>query len=253
MYCTCRKGCLLGIGVVALAIFVLIGFSGRVMQTSTAQQRELPIYSVDTPEKRVALGINCAWDDSDIDSFLSILQEHNAKATFFLVGSWCDQYPDSVRKLAQAGMELGSHSNTHPDMVKLDRAQIEDELRESGRKIAELTGQVPHLFRAPSGSYNNLVVSTARELGWEVIQWDCDTIDWKGGEADTLLANAKKRLQNGSILLLHVGAPHTLEALPALLDMIEDNGYELVRVGELIYEPPYTIDHQGRQHTAAQQ
>lgn len=234
-----------------LALFLLIGFSGYVVHTSAPVTRELPIYSVETDKKQVALGINCAWDDKDIDSFISILDAHHVKATFFLVGNWCRQYPDAVKKLAQAGMELGSHSNTHPDMAKLSREEIERELHDGGRRIGEITGQVPRLFRAPSGSYNDLVVSTARALGWEVIQWNCDTIDWKGGEADELLRNAMKNLENGSIFLLHVGAKHTLEALPQLLDLLEEKGYSIVTVGELIYPQPYTIDHQGRQKQTA--
>lgn len=144
---------------------------------AAAAERQLPIYSVETSEKAVALGINCAWDDSDIDEILALLDAGGTKATFFIVGDWCDKYPDAVARIADAGHELGSHSDTHPDMTTLSREQIERQLGESRRNIESASGKPVRLFRAPSGAYNNLTVTTARSLGWEVIQWSNDVND----------------------------------------------------------------------------
>lgn len=227
----------------------LLGIGGPRLAVQTAvSQRQLPIYSVDTPQKTVALGINCAWDDQDMDTILQTLCDKQVKATFFLVGSFCRQCPEAVRKIAQAGHELASHSNTHPDMTKLTREQIAGQLSDSRAAIEQAGGGRVRLFRAPSGAYNDLVVGTARELGWEVVQWDNDTLDWKGGEAPELVANGTKRLQNGSIILLHAGAKHTAEALPALIDAVRGAGYEFSPVGDMLLEQPCEIDHTGRQH-----
>lgn len=173
-----KKRLLLVLLVTLAAVYCMLGTVKTAVRTNAAP-RELPIYSVNTPEKQIALTINCAWDDSDIDRLLRILEDRSIKATFFIVGDWCDKYPDAVRKLAQAGHELGSHSDTHPDMARQTREQITAELNASRQKIEDVSGQKIHLFRPPSGSYNNLVVSTARALGWEVIQWsnDVDHID----------------------------------------------------------------------------
>lgn len=160
----------------AVAFFILLGVAGNTMHTNS-RPRELPIYSVETSEKKVALGINCAWDDSDIDILLKLLDERKIKATFFIVGDWCDKYPQAVKKLADAGHELGSHSDTHPDMTKLSREQIVQQLTRSKQKIEAVSGKAIGLFRAPSGAYNDLVVTTARDLGWEVIQWSNDIFD----------------------------------------------------------------------------
>ncbi len=168
-----KKRFVLVLAVTLAAACCLLGTVKTAIRTN-AVPRELPIYSVNTPDKQMALTINCAWDDSDIDRLLQILEDRNIRATFFIVGDWCDKYPDAVRKLAQAGHELGSHSDTHPDMARQTREQITAELNASGQKIETVSGQKIHLFRAPSGSYNNLVVSTARALGWEVIQWSND-------------------------------------------------------------------------------
>ncbi|WP_242968943.1 polysaccharide deacetylase family protein [Marasmitruncus massiliensis] len=167
------KRFVLVLAVTLAVVCCLLGTVKTAIRTN-AVPRELPIYSVNTPEKQMALTINCAWDDSDVDQLLQILEDRNIKATFFIVGDWCDKYPDAVRKLADAGHELGSHSDTHPDMARQTREQITAELNASRRKIEDVSGQEIHLFRPPSGSYNNLVVSAARALGWEVIQWSND-------------------------------------------------------------------------------
>lgn len=235
--------------VVGLVCGMGFGVPRPAVETAAAQ-RQLPVYSVDTPKKAVALGFNCAWDDKDLDAILKTLDDKQVKASFFLVGSFCRQCPGAVRKIAGAGHELASHSNTHPDMTKLTREQIAGQLADSQAAIEKAGGGTVRLFRAPSGAYNDLVVRTARELGWEIVQWDNDTLDWKGGEAPELVANGTKRLQNGSIILLHAGARHTAEALPQLIDAVRAAGYDFAPVGELLLPPPYAIDHTGRQHPA---
>lgn len=237
-----------GLTLLLVALFTVgaVGWLHPAVQTA-ATTRKLPIYSVDTPEQRVSLGINCAWDDSGLDEILQTLRDKNVKATFFLVGSFCRHYPEAVEKIAAAGHELASHSNTHPDMAKLTREEIKKQLDDSRSAIEQACGQRVSLFRPPSGSYNDLVVRTARELGWEVVQWDNDTLDWKGVSAADFVANGTKKLQNGSIILLHAGAKHTAEALPLLIDTVEQKGYAFCAVGDLILPAPYTIDHTGRQ------
>lgn len=148
----------------------------RPVETASSS-RKLPVYSVDIQERKAALGINCAWDDSDLDAILQTLEEKDVKATFFLVGSFCRRYPEAVQKIAAAGHELGSHSNTHPDMTKLGRDEIKKQLDDSRAAIKQACGQEVRLFRPPSGAYNDLVVETARGAGWEVIQWDCEWLD----------------------------------------------------------------------------
>ena len=224
------KRALMGVLCLLIAALILLGTAVNIMPVG-ASQRALPIYSVETEKPLVSLGINCAWDDSDIDRLLELLDRHGVEATFFFVGDWCDKYPDAVKRIAAAGHELGSHSDTHPDMTKLSREQIEQQLARSGEKIEMLTGIRPTLFRAPSGAYDNEVVQTARALGWEVIQW----------------SNVIKQAAPGDIMLFHAGKPNTAAALDTVLTELTARGYRFVPVGELIYPAPYTLDHTGRQ------
>ena len=124
---------------------------------SASNGRSLPIYSVQTEEKKVAIGINCAWDDSDIPSMLSCLAEQEVNATFFLLGEWAEKYPVSAATIAKSGQEIGSHSYSHRDLDGLSQSEILNEISQSQQSIQKACGQTPVLFRPPSGSYNDTV------------------------------------------------------------------------------------------------
>lgn len=225
----------------------LLGEASRAMRTMAVQEKR-PIYSVDMDEKKVSLGINCAWDNADIPQLIEILEAENIKASFFVVGDWCDRYPESVKALYDAGHEIGTHSDTHADMAKLDRDGILRELRTSADKIQAVTGERPILFRPPSGSYNTLVIETAEEEGFYPIQWNCDSIDYRNPTADEMQTRILKKLRPGSITLFHSGAKNTPAALPQIIAAIRAEGYEFVPVSELIHSAPYRVDFEGRQH-----
>ena len=108
------------VSVLTVAVLITIANVRKVetIQTSS-QEKELPIYNVQTDEKKVAFTMNCAWNADDIDKILETLQKNNVKITFFLVGEWVDKYPEAVKKIAEAGHEIGTHSNTHPHVNKL--------------------------------------------------------------------------------------------------------------------------------------
>ena len=93
-------------------------FNKEKIQTSS-QKKKLPIYNVQTDEKKVAFTMNCAWNADDIDQILKTLEENDVKITFFMVGDWVDKYPEAVKKISDAGHEIGNHSNTHPHVNKL--------------------------------------------------------------------------------------------------------------------------------------
>ena len=105
--------------------------------------RLLPVYSVETEEKKVAVTFNCAWNAKDIPTLLETLERYDAKATFFVLGQWAEDNPDAVKAIAAAGHEIGSHSNTHPDMAKLGKEEIIEELSRSAERIEAAGGGKP--------------------------------------------------------------------------------------------------------------
>ncbi len=150
------------------------------VSTSSMNQKLLPIYNVQTQEKKVAFTMNCAWNDDDIDSILKTLQENNVKITFFMVGDWIEKFPDSVKKIYKAGHEIASHSDTHPHVNQLSYEQNVEELEKSNQKIEQITGKKTKLYRPPYGEYNNTVVQAAQDKGYFCIQWNLDTLDYTG-------------------------------------------------------------------------
>ena len=144
-------------------------------------------------------------------------------------------------------MEIGTHSNTHPDMAKMSAQDIKLELETSMSLIHDVTGKSVELFRPPFGSYSDTLISTAEALGLYTIQWDVDTLDWKGLSAGDIATRVLDRVQCGSIVLMHNDGEHTLEALPLVLEGLKNKGFTCVTIGDLIYRENYTIDHTGRQ------
>jgi len=137
-------------------------------------ERELPIYCVDTNEKKISLSFDAAWGADDTDELLRILDENEVKTTFFMCGYWVDKYPEEVMKIAEAGHDLGNHSATHPHMNSLTEEEIVKELNDTHTKVYNLTGIEMTLFRPPFGEYNNNVIKTANKCNYHVIQWDVD-------------------------------------------------------------------------------
>ena len=236
--------CLLFIAVGTILVFGLV----QVVRTAATAEKKVPIYSVETTRSEVSLGINCAWDNADIPVLLEILDRYSIKATFFVVGEWCDKYPESVRTIYEAGHEIGSHSDTHADMIKLSREEIIREIQDSADKIEAITGERPILFRPPSGSYNSTVIAVIEEMGFYPIQWDCDSIDYKNPTPDEMQARIFKKLRRGSIMLFHSGAKNTPTALPQIIEAVMEKGYRFVPVSQLIHKGEYTVDYEGRQH-----
>lgn len=144
------------------------------------KKRELPIYSVERPDKRIALTIDAAWEDDKTDFILETLDKYEIKATFFLCGVWVEAYPEHVKAIAEHGHEIGNHSLTHPHMNKLSAEQVQQEISKLDDQIEALTGKRCTKFRAPYGEYNDTVIRAVREIGYEPIQWDVDTIDAEG-------------------------------------------------------------------------
>ena len=209
--------------------------------------RKVPIYSVETQEQKVAISFDAAWGADKTEQILQICEEYGVKATFFLVGFWVDEHPELVQKINESGFEIGTHSNTHPDMTKLSAENQKLELTTSIEKIEKITNKKVELFRAPYGAYNNSLIEQADGLGLKTIQWDVDSLDWKGLSAQDITIRIVNNVKNGSIILCHNNSDHILDALPMILDRLQKKGYTITNIGNLVYQDNYVINSQGIQ------
>ncbi len=213
-----------------------------------AEQKEIPIYSVETPEKTVSITFDCAWEADDIPDILRALKEAGVRASFFVVGQWAEKNPDMVKMMAEDGHDVANHSYSHFRMGSLDRAGISSEIKQCGDKLTKLTGTTCELFRAPYGDYNNVVLAEAKKLGYYTIQWDVDSLDWRPGiSREEIMLRIRQKVRSGSIILFHNDTPHTSKMLPDVISELKGRGYSFKPVSELILRENYNIDHTGRQ------
>ena len=164
-----------------------------------------------------------------------------------MVGDWVDKYPEAVKKIHEAGHEIGSHSNTHPHVNNLSSDKNLEEINLSVNKIQKITGKKTDLYRSPYGEYNDTVIQTAQDNGYYTIQWNLDTLDYEGLTGDEIWNRIKNKLSNGSIILSHNGTKNTANSLDMLIKNIKSQGFELVTISELIYKDNYTINNNGMQ------
>ncbi len=215
------------------------------ISVSRAGEKKIPIYSVKRTDTKIALTFNCAWGDEDIDSILNTLEKNKIHATFFVVGTWAEKYPEALKKIYANGHEIGAHSYNHAHYQKMSRNEISADLEKCDRAIENVIASDIHLVRGGYGEYNNDVIDLCENSGRTYIQWSLDSLDYKAASVDNIL-NRLKKAQNGDIILMHTGTDFTYSALADVIAMLGEN-HEFATVSELIYPDSFKINSAGRQ------
>ena len=232
----------------ALLVFCYTVPLGNDATAVVAAKRVLPIYSVERDDRVISISFDASWGGDQTMGILDLLDEYDAKATFFLVGIWVEKYPELVKEIAARGHEIGNHSAKHPHMTKISEEKMREELRVMDDQLEALIGQRTKLFRPPYGDYNDKVVTVCRDAGYEVVQWSVDSLDWKNLGVQDLITKATKNVQPGDIVLFHNDSKYILEALPTVLKTYKEQGFKLIPVGDILLQGETTIDVQGKQH-----
>ena len=237
-------------GIALLLIFfstLSLNKSLNVSATYFSADKKLPIYSVQTDENKLSISFDAAWGADKTTEIMNVCDSYNVKATFFLVGFWIEKFPDKVKEIYNRGFEIGIHSNTHPDMTKLTKSQIKEELKVNVRLIEDLTGFTPKLFRPPYGYYNNQLIDICEDIGLSCIEWSVDSLDWKGLTASEIAGRVSTQSKNGSIVLFHNNSDNIIDGLKMVLEYYKCKKIEVVPIGNLIYYRDYKINHMGQQ------
>ena len=234
------------------AVFCITALSGASATSAflNKPERKIPVYCVDSSEKQVALTFDAAWGSDKTLAILDELDKFDARATFFLVGFWVEKYPDLVAEIDKRGHEIGTHSNTHPDMTKLSREAVERELSISKKLIEDITKKPVTVFRAPFGAYNNTLIEIATGLGLTTIQWDVDSLDWKKLSVGDICKRVLPKVKPGSIVLFHNNSLNVTGAIPLIMEDLQEQGYVFKSVGDILIKGDYKIDHAGRMYPA---
>lgn len=214
---------------------------------STFQGYETPINRVSTKDKKVALTFDVAWGSENIEEILDILDKYNAKATFFLVGSWIDDNEELVKEIHNRGHEIGNHSNTHSSFPDISNEDKIEEILSTSNKIKVLTDEDVNLFRPPFGNVDKSTMDTCKSLGYYTIKWDVDSGDWKNIGPVHIVERISKNTSPGSIILFHANIKDVDIYLDNSLAYLEKKGYSMVTVSDLIYKNNYKVNSYGEQ------
>ncbi|MDZ5252854.1 polysaccharide deacetylase family sporulation protein PdaB [Clostridium sp. LIBA-8841] len=212
---------------------------------------KIPIYSVERDDKKIALTFDVNWAEKEhIYEILDLLDENNIKATFFVMGKWII-YPEGNKEklieINKRGHEIGNHSYSHPDFKNIGKERIIEEVKKTEDIIKNEIGIKTNLFRFPSGSYRGENLQFIEDLGYKSIQWDVDSVDWKGESKEKEFKRVMNNVKSGSILLYHNDGKYTVDNLKEIIPKLKADGYEFVKVSEIIYENSYEIDDNGKQ------
>jgi polysaccharide deacetylase family sporulation protein PdaB len=232
--------------VLILAITLLI-VEKTVNNTSNYSQKSIPIYSVQTNEKKIAISFDTSWGYDNTKRILDVLKKQNVNATFFIIGKWIEQYPQNGKLIVSEGNEIANHSDSHKDFTKLTKEEIIKDVESADAKIMGVTGIKTTLFRFPEGTYDDRTVKIVESTNHTCIQWDVDSIDWRNDGQDVEYNRVMKKARNGSIILFHNSGKYTPETLDLIITKLKSEGYVFVKVSDLIYKDNYIIDGNGIQ------
>lgn len=202
-----------------------------------SNQEPAAIYSVPTEKKVVALTFDVSWGEIQTEPIVQVLEEKGVKkATFFLSSPWTKSHPELVSKMVKDGYEIGSHGHKHTNYSGLSDDEIRSQIQMAHSILTEVTGKSPTLIRLPNGDFNKRVLKVADDMGYKVIQWGTDSMDWKASNAQEIVDQVTGHVHPGDIVLLHASdsAKYNKEALPVIIDQLRKNGYEFVSVSELM-------------------
>lgn len=193
-----------------------------------------PIRNGDPSLSKAAITCNVDWGNEVIPEILEVLDEKNIKITFFVTGRWASKYPEILQEIYNQGHEIGNHGYSHKVHSKMNEKENYLEIKKAEEAIEKVLGIKLKYFAPPSGDYGDATLKAAEKLGYQVILWSIDTIDWKeGSTAEVILGRVMKKPHHGAIFLMHPKS-ETAKALPILIDKIQKEGIELGTVSNLL-------------------
>jgi peptidoglycan/xylan/chitin deacetylase (PgdA/CDA1 family) len=195
----------------------------------------------ETPDDVDCAAVKCValtFDDGPgpyTDRLLQILEDDNAKATFFLIGNKVAANPDGAKRIAEAGMEIGNHTWEHPNMTAIPAQDVPAQFSRASDAIEAATGQRPKLLRTAGGLVNDQVLGEARKQGLADINWDVIPFDWIN---DANIAATRYMLMTqikpGSVVLFHDTYSSTVDLVYQFIPVLKANGYHLVTVSQML-------------------
>lgn len=190
-------------------------------------QNEEFVYDKD--KKTIAFTFDDGPSGVDLEIVDSLVDAH-AGGTFYLVGNRVNSFPKSVKRILDAGMEVGNHTYDHKSLSGLSDEAIKREVTKTNDVFFEATGVKLKTLRPSYGAINARV---QRQVGMPIVLWDIDTLDWKNRNVEKIKETILENAHDGAIVLMHSLYPTTAEAVKAVLPELYKMGYQVTSVEKL--------------------
>ena len=181
--------------------------------------------------------VSLTFDDGPsryTDRILDLLEEHGGQATFFVLGYRVENHRDTVQRAWELGNEIASHSWSHARLAQLSPEAIIQDLQSTSDAIRSVTGYSPPIMRPPFGQTSEVVRNATEELGYAIVNWNLDTLDWRYRDADKIYNTIMNEVEDGSFTVLHDIHTTTAAAMEKVIPSLISKGYQLVTVSELL-------------------
>lgn len=191
-------------------------------------------YQGNVDDKVVAFACNVDWGNEFIQPMLNIFKENNIKITYFVTGKWAEKNQDFLKLIFDEKHEIGNHGYSHVDYDKLSYDRNKEEITKAHNIIKNTLDIDSKYFAPPSGAYNDNTVKAAKELGYELVMWSIDTIDWrKDSTREIIIKRVTEKIHNSAIVLMHPTS-ETIKALPEIINYLYQNGYKIGTISDVI-------------------
>jgi peptidoglycan/xylan/chitin deacetylase (PgdA/CDA1 family) len=193
------------------------------------------IRSVSTTKKVCALTFDDGPDPRTTPIILDVLKKHGVHASFFVVGSKVLKHADLIRRIHQEGHDLGNHTYSHARISFCSKKKMLREIEATQQALLKVVPSLCNFFRPPHGRFmgeQKEILETHTHL--KTIMWDVCPNDWTLTSTEPLLANIRGELKPGSIILLHDVISNTAHSIEALIQSLQQDGYQCLSVSELL-------------------
>lgn len=190
-------------------------------------------------KKKAALTFDDGPEGVNTPKILDILNEKKVQATFFVIGEQVSEFPEMLNRMVDEGHEIGNHSWSHPNFIGLTASELKKEITSTEAEIRSYTGKFSAILRPPYGLVTKSDIQIINDLGYKVIMWSVDTLDWTGLTDQEILSIVNRDLTEGAIILQHSFQSETnkldgtIKALPVIIDKLINEGYEIVNISKL--------------------
>ncbi|WP_429951545.1 polysaccharide deacetylase family protein [Enterococcus sp. AZ101] len=186
---------------------------------------------LDPNKKYISLTFDDGPNPDTTPRLLDILKEKGVTATFFMLGQNVVKHEALVKRVAEEGHEVASHSYSHPQLTSVDAQRVTEEVQNTDKAIYHAIGKLPTDFRPPYGAVNKEVATI---IGKPIIQWSVDSQDWQSHNAEAIIKRIDETAYNDTIILMHDIHPETVDAVSTVIDHLRNDGYEILPSKELL-------------------